>query len=303
MMHGKGPDLLGVCEIENKEIAEKLIGELDRNDYKLAHIESPDIRGIDVSLIYSEKIFKMADVPKGEQNPVAHRIHFRYPTRDIFQVKLNVLENDAELNILVNHWPSRSQGQYETEPYRIAVAEHCASIVGDILKFSRDEFKELPNTKETLAKLNTRWNGNILIMGDFNDEPFNRSVLDNLLASRDLDRLVVEIDSPKDSNIPTLKEYLTRRVYLFNCMWGLVGQSDVGTLYFNKSTNTMNLLDQFIVSRGLFYGNQKLKMDLGSVEIFKPSVMTKKRRPISFDKKTKKGYSDHFPVKCIIKMC
>ena len=137
---------------------------------------------------------------------------------------------------------------------------------------------------------------------EFNDESFNRSVLNNLLATRDLDHIEEEIERSGNRNIPTAKAYLPRRAYLFNCMWGLVGQSDIGTLYFSESTNTMNLLDQFIVSRGLFYGKQKLKMDLGSVNIFKPSIMTtRKGRPIPFDKKTKKGFSDHFPIECIVR--
>jgi len=297
MMHdGQGPDLLGVCEIENKEVAQRLIDGTGRDDYELAHVESPDIRGIDVSLIYSRNVFAL------DGDPVGHRIHFRYPTRDIFQVKLSVLDNNAELNILVNHWPSRKQGQYETEPYRIAVAEHCASIVDDILKFSRNDFLGLQDTEASLTELNKRWNRNVLVMGDFNDESFNRSVLNNLLATRDLDHIEEEIERSGNRNIPTAKAYLPRRAYLFNCMWGLVGQSDIGTLYFSESTNTMNLLDQFIVSRGLFYGKQKLKMDLGSVNIFKPSIMTtRKGRPIPFDKKTKKGFSDHFPIECIVR--
>ena len=85
MHNGKGPDLFGVCEVENKDVAEELINACKRNDYELAHIESDDIRGIDTSLIYSKDIFEIIGDPKG------HNVHLRYPTRDIFQVDLKSL--------------------------------------------------------------------------------------------------------------------------------------------------------------------------------------------------------------------
>ena len=44
MHDGDKPDLLGVCEIENKNLAEKLIEKIGRDDYKVAHVDSPDIR-------------------------------------------------------------------------------------------------------------------------------------------------------------------------------------------------------------------------------------------------------------------
>jgi hypothetical protein len=300
MMHnGQGPDLLGICEIENKGVADTLVNQLGRPDYQIAHVESPDIRGIDVSLIYSSNVFELA--AELSSNPVGHLVHFRYPTRDIFEVRLRVVENGAELIVFVNHWPSRKQGQYESEPYRIAVAAHCGRLVDQILKLSRNEISALADTDASLATLNERWNRNILVMGDFNDEPSNRSILDYLLASRDRNHVEELVKASRGKHIPTAETYLKLRAYLFNCMWPLFGQSDVGSLFFSNATNSMNLLDQFIISRGLLYGAQKLQMRLSSVSILTPSVMTTpKGRPRSFDRQTKKGYSDHFPIEAII---
>jgi hypothetical protein len=185
----------------------------------------------------------------------------------------------------------------------MTAAEHCGRLVDQILKFSRAESLALPNTKASLTKLNERWNRNILVMGDLNDEPFNRSVLDYLLASRDRDHVEELIKPASNKQIPTAATYLKLQAYLFNCMWPLLGQSDVGTLYFSEATNSMNLLDQFIISRGLLFGEQKLKLDLAAVKIFTPAVMTTaKGRPKPFDRKTKKGYSDHFPIEAVIKL-
>lgn len=299
LMHeGKGPDLLGICEIENKDVAQTLIAATGRTDYRLAHSESPDLRGIDVSLIYSDAVFK----PPQPEVIIGHVVYLRYRTRDIFEVHLTVKDNDAELIALVNHWPSRRQGQYESEPHRITVAEHCGRLVDGFLTLPREEFMQLPNTTASLAKLNERWERNVLVMGDLNDEPYNRSVLDYLRGTKDLDHLEEEIKPAPGKQIPEPANYLAKNAYLFNCMWPLLGKPDQGTLYFSEATNSMNLLDQFVVSRGLFYGKQKLRMATDSVKIFTPPAMTTpKGRPRLFDKQTKKGYSDHFPITGIVR--
>lgn len=295
MFDGKGPDLLGVCEIENKAVAERLIAATGRGDYRLAHVDSPDVRGIDASLIYSTKVFKAPTHVAG------HVVHLRYPTRDIFEVHLPVKANDAELLVLVNHWPSRRQGHYETEPYRITVAEHCGRLVDGLLKLSRAEFMALPDTAASLVKLNDRWNRNVLVMGDLNDEPYDRSVLQYLQGTKDLDHLEEEIKAGPGRQIPEPRSYLSRRAYLLNCDWPLLATADQGTFFFPQATNSMNVLDQILVSRGLYYGQQKLRLALGSVEIFAPGeIRTPKGRPRPFDRKTKKGCSDHFPITGIL---
>ncbi len=321
MFDGQGPDLLGICEIENVEVALQLLTELDRDDLVLAHVDSPDIRGIDCSLIYSEDLFEIA------APPVGHLVHLRYPTRDIFQVPLTVRENGADLMVLVNHWPSRSLGAERTEPFRITVASHCGQLADTSLKLARDDFVGAPDTADTMAVLQALWNGNVLIMGDLNDEPYNRSVLDELRAAKGLDRLEEPLKAGGGRNCPAIDRYLKLQAPLFNCMWSLVGQPDAGTHYYSGSTNTMNLLDQFIVSRGLYYGLSGLRMgrefeiefrngeDEGhvvetprvAVDIFRPDYAQtpRKKRPKPFefsrDRATGQprhngGFSDHFPI-------
>ena len=125
---------------------------------------SPRISGgIDTSLVYSADRFEI--VPDGdsdhhETNPQAHLVHLQFPTRDILEVPLFVRENSAKLVVLVNHWPSRRAGRYESEPYRISVANHCACIVQCHLKVPRTDLLALPDTPESLARLNKHWNRN-----------------------------------------------------------------------------------------------------------------------------------------------
>jgi endonuclease/exonuclease/phosphatase family metal-dependent hydrolase len=321
MFDGQGPDLLGICEIENVEVSLQLLAELDRDDLVIAHVDSPDIRGIDCSLIFSEDRFELA----GE--PVGHLVHLRYPTRDIFQVPLTVKENGADLMVLVNHWPSRRMGAERTEPFRITVASHCGQLADTALKLPRADYLNAPDTPETMAVLQALWNGNVLIMGDLNDEPYNRSVMDELRASKGLDRLEESLKAGAGRRIPSVDKYLGLQAPLFNCMWPLASYPDQGTHYFSGSINTMNMLDQFIVSRGLYYGLSGLRMgrefeiefsegeEEGHVvetarvaaDIFRPAyaATARKGRPKAFefwrDKTTgeaghNNGFSDHFPI-------
>ncbi len=51
LMHGGAkPDLLGLCEIENKPLAEQLAQAAGLGECMIAHSDSPDIRGIDTTL-------------------------------------------------------------------------------------------------------------------------------------------------------------------------------------------------------------------------------------------------------------
>lgn len=299
-MHGgSGPDLLGLCEVENKVVLERLMAEIGRADYRLAHVESPDIRGIDCSLIYSTNIFN--DPPVDDIQ--GHIVHFRYPTRDIFQVRLTLKEFGSELNVFVNHWPSRRQGQFQSEPQRITVAERCGQLVDDVLKINREAYALVSDDDDGLRELNARWNRNVLLMGDFNDDPFGRSITDYLLASKDLDKVGEELKSENNRKIPSIKAYLECKPTLFNISWPFLGIPDTGTIYFRgESANTMNVFDQFIVSHGLQYGKMGLRVRPDSVRIFRTSDMSPRvmMRPKAFDRKTKKGFSDHFPIEVII---
>ena len=304
-MHGgQGPELLGIVEVETRALLEQLIGRTGLSHLQVAHVDSPDLRGIDTSLIYDERVFEPAGAPVG------HVMHLRHRTRDVFQVPLKVKANGAVLHVFVNHWPSRSAGQYETEPLRIAVAENCARLLDGLVKFERNEYLAMPDSMATLDALNARFDSNAIFMGDFNDEPWSRSLVEYCLASKDLDHIEEPLkkapagDGSGRLHTPAPARYLDLRAYLFNCMAPLAGAADTGTLHFSGGTNTMNLLDQFLVSRGLLFGRSKLKMKLDSVRIFKAPSMTSggKQRPIAFDKKTKKGTSDHFPIEAEIEV-
>jgi hypothetical protein len=327
--NGHGPDLLGICEVENQQITQKLLDKIGRDDYEIAQFnDGPDIRGIDTSLIYSRKIFRFV-------NAKGYNVYLRYPTRDIFHVHLEVIENSAEIDVIVNHWPARVRGgQCETEPFRITAAECCGRIVDNILKYQADELKSMQDnlqSDECIVKLDERWNKNVLIMGDFNDQPFDKSIMNHLYATPNAQamkewRYIFEFLS-KDfyarDRQSDKQNYLQYAAYLYNCMWKLIPD---GTNYNERSVNSMTMLDQFIISRGLYYGKQNLNMDLNQVNIFKETgalceqpitIKEADGRPMSFEwarkdkygrlveirkgREPNTGYSDHFPIQGVIK--
>lgn len=160
--NNKLPDIIGLCEVENKDVIVDLLKDtvFRNHNYSILHQNSPDSRGIDCALLFNTKKFKLLkkDFIK-INNPDAR------PTRDIVYAKLKY--NEYILNVFINHWPSRWGGQEESEYKRVFVA----NILKDFIKsnISTDEY--------------------IFIMGDFNDYPSNES-LEKVLVQENLFNLM-----------------------------------------------------------------------------------------------------------------
>ena len=153
MNQGRGPDILGVCEIESQAVFEKLrdaLSPLGRN-YALAHHDTTDQRGIDVAFMYDDDTFAF-------ERQFDYVVQKRNATRDLFQVNLKIRASNQDLVLVGNHWPSRLGGEYESEPYRIMAAE--------TLSYWHERIKK--HMGDTVP---------IVVMGDFNDEPHNRGRL------------------------------------------------------------------------------------------------------------------------------
>ena len=316
MFDGRGPDLLGICEIETLALVERftqvLNARLGRTDLTFAHDESDDLRGIDCSLIFSSDVFEL------QRPPTGHLVNLRFRTRDIFEVPLRVKATGAELTVFLNHWPSRRAGSAGSAPYRIAVAAHQARLADNVLKLSREAVLAAAQLVDIAPELDRRWNGNVLIMGDLNDDPFDTSVLSELGASNSRDKIEEELPEPKgeqgfvDSNGDIVRSdvevYLRRTPVFYNLSWGPLGIPGEGSIFFSRDTvRTKQMFDQIIVSRGLLLGRQGLRMDETDFAVHTPKIMwtnqslaasaeRHKVRPRAFDRNTLRGSSDHFPV-------
>jgi hypothetical protein len=214
-----------------------------------------DKRGIDVGFIYDADLFAV-------EAQFSHFVVRRSATRDIFQVNFRTRNN--RLFVLAgNHWPSRTGGKPKSDGYR--------AIAGETLAYFHQRILEV-HGQETP----------VLAMGDFNDEPFDQSLVAYALSTR----------SP-------MKVVNARAPRFLNLMWPLMGQG-LGTHYYN---NFPNFLDQFLANKNMVKQNAPIRVLPKSVEIlrFPDMVETGKYpKPIRFGGMGKSlnenGFSDHFPI-------
>ncbi|MCB2231616.1 endonuclease/exonuclease/phosphatase [bacterium] len=267
MNNGAGPDLLGVCEVENKTVMDLLVASLAPlgRAYQVAHHDASDARGIDVGFIYDSAKFTA-------EQEFFHVIQKRSATRDLYQV--NFRTADGNLLIAIgNHWPSRSGGEWESEPYRM--------MAGETLAYWHERIRDIVGT-----------NANVLAMGDFNDEPFNRSMTFYALSGNSREKVTN-----------------ARSARMFNLMWPFCG-AGIGTHYYD---NFPNVLDQFIVAKGLLTGNEGLQIKKAAdgsypvaVERFPEMVSDGDYpAPIRFGRPSaagfnQNGFSDHYPISVLV---
>jgi len=254
----KGPAILGVCEVEHKSLLDSMIVKfLHDKNYKIAYKESPDGRGIDNGLIYNADLFSLLSV-KGD----TIKLDDGYPTRLVLNVNLLTRDNDT-LHIYVNHWPSRRGGEEESEKNRVKAAE---TLRQDI----ESNFKRNSKSK-------------IIILGDFNDEPNNNSILKELKA--------VPFYCDTTNYVETHRE-----------LYNLAYPSFAEGLGSYKYRDDWNMLDQVIIS-GSLIDSKNIYYVCNSFEVYKPLIMVTRSGkyegtpfPTYGGSRYLGGYSDHFPV-------
>jgi predicted extracellular nuclease len=157
---GFPPAIIGLAEVENKEVVEDLIQteSLQKYGYGYVHYDSADERGIEVAFLYRKNIFSV-EHSQTFTLLIENEFGERDYTRDILLVK-GKLQGET-VYCIVNHWPSRREGEDKTEYKRIAGADKVHQII-DIIKEETDSAK-------------------VLIMGDFNDDPISKSIKQHLV--------------------------------------------------------------------------------------------------------------------------
>lgn len=154
------PDIVALCEVENRYLLEKLLQDtpLKSIPYKIIHKESPDHRGIDVVALYNPETFYPLEY---RYYPVMSKNNEIIPTREILNFT-GILNRKDTIHLFVNHWPSRFSGLMETREQRKLAAALLGSKVDE---------------------LNHRYNSpKIVILGDFNDNPTDESISEILHA-------------------------------------------------------------------------------------------------------------------------
>jgi len=247
-------DILGICEVENQFMMAELNRVYTDRDYAIVHFDSPDNRGIDCALFYDPTVFSVL-----ESRAIKNILPGNIPTRDIVHVQ--GAYQDQVLHIFVNHWPSNYGGKEKAIPKRAATANLMENVMLDLLADDPD--------------------ADILLIGDFNEEP--------------LDSNILEFKDMKNGQ-RSAKPFT-------NLMDPLVGKSGVGTYVYRGQDN---LLDQIIASSGLM-NLGPLKILPGSLEILdQPKYRQQEGKfahyPFRFwaGNRLLGGYSDHLTVSCTV---
>ena len=249
----ESPVLIGIAEVENSEVINTLLktGELKDKNYDYVHFNSPDERGIDTALIYSKdhfRVFTSQTIPLLISNGNGERDF----TRDILYVQGEL--HREEVHVFVNHWPSRRDGADKTSYKRIEAAK---TILRKLDEFSVDTDIS-----------------NIIIMGDFNDDP-NSDSIKTLMESGRFINPMQKMLSPASGSANYKGEW--------------------------------SLFDQILISHS-FLNYEKGTHSFKKAEIYAPKFLKEwkgkyKGNPFRTfaGKKYLGGYSDHFPVYIILK--
>lgn len=253
----QGPAIIGVSEIENKSVLDDLVKAeaIKGMHLQVVHHDSPDRRGVDVGLLYNPRMFRVLDVTNHTLRIPGYE---SFRTRDQMCVT-GILAGDT-LSVIVNHWPSRLGGQERSSYLREAAA--------DLSKHIADSLWSL------------RPNQGVIVMGDLNDDPQDRSCAVNLGGKRDAAKVGVH--------------------GFYNPWWKMLDDG-IGTLAYKSS---WNLFDQIIVSGSLLKQNARP----GALNYWKCQVnnfdflIDREGQRQGYPKRTYSagqwldGYSDHFPT-------
>ena len=249
---------IGLAEVENDHVMNDLTAqpELAARGYKYVHIEGPDHRGIDCALIYNPKFFTVRDtklVPYVYDLPKDST----RATRGFLTVSGTLA--GEHVTIIVCHLPSRGAGSY----YRELGGKQVKALKDSLLR-------EDPKVK-------------VLVMGDMNDDPTNKSMYECLSAK------------------PEIKEVGSNDMY--NPWYNVLVKEGTGTLQYQGK---WNLFDQIIMTPNLL--NKAGKRDFSELKFWKNQIFRRDyllQESGKYKGNTKRttaggvwldGYSDHLPV-------
>lgn len=250
------PAIVALCEVENDDVLRNLVygSPLKNLRYNFIHFDSPDPRGIDVALLYRKDRF----TPINARAIAASDTARERRTRDILYVS-GIIASDT-LHIFVCHFPSRLGGEAASEPRRIEAAYRLRATVDSVFS--------------------TNAQAKIIIMGDFNDYPYNRSISEILKAQ-------APHPSPQDGE-------------LYDLCAPLQHADTIGS---HKFQNQWGMLDHIIVSGSLLNSQTLLTTQAENIRIFSPDwllegddVHSRKPKRTFLGQSYHGGYSDHLPV-------
>jgi endonuclease/exonuclease/phosphatase family metal-dependent hydrolase len=194
------PDIVALCEIENRKVLQDLIDltNLSKLGYGIVHADSPDERGIDVALLYRKETIRILSSRFSMPSLKGEKI-----TGTRYLLQTSILWGNDTLHIFVNHWPSRRGGVLAGEEVRLAMS--------DLLGYKIDSISERSSGRTK-----------IIIGGDFNCTPD--------------DPVVTSLVERKESNLVNTCLRPAREgsgTYRFRGTWEMIDQVIVSRFLFD----------------------------------------------------------------------
>lgn len=253
-----GCAMIGLAEVENANALNALIAQepLAKRGYKYIHVEGPDKRGIDCALLYNPQLFTPKTV---KLVPYIQPLEkdSAYKTRGFLTITGQIA--NEQVGVVVCHWPSRFSGSF----YREVAAKQVKAVKDSLIN-------KYPSIK-------------VMVMGDMNDDPTNRSMAKVLSAK------------------PEIKQVENGDMY--NPWYNILAKQGTGTLMYQGA---WNLFDQIVLSPNML--NKTDKKDFSTLKYWKCQIQRRNYllqttgKYKGAPKRTTaggvwlNGYSDHLPV-------
>lgn len=262
------PALIGLAEVENSTVIQDLLSLSTFRDitYDFSVTESADPRGLDLALLWDTarlRHIESREIPHyGDMPPYPLGKDTRTPEeargtgRNTLWVTLEHQATGRRIDVLVMHNPSRRGGTLSTSDKRLAVNTKVRAIIDNL--WERDP------------------NRNIVIMGDFNDNPSDISQRKGLGAQG------IEANTPIKPN------------KLYNLAF-VPFNNGKGT---HQHESGLWMPDQIIVSGSMMLGDQPLIRNRQVTIYSHKELLTRKggfRRTYA-GPHYNGGYSDHLPI-------
>ena len=257
----KSPAIVGVSEVENRRVLEDLLKEpaLKDKGWQIIHYEGPDKRGVDCAFFYDPTIFHLEH---------SHLTQYIYENGDTTRATRGFLLASGtiageKIHFIVSHWPSRAA----TSEFREMGGRQVRKMIDSILV-------EDPKAK-------------VVIMGDLNDDPKDKSVTKALGAKHDK-------DACGDHD-------------MYNPWYDTLYKIGQGTLLYDGK---WNLFDQIIFTGNLL--DKDGQKDRSQLKYYKNEIylrdflMTQEGKTKGAPKRTHasgvwlNGFSDHLPTQIFL---
>ncbi|MBQ3197041.1 MAG: endonuclease/exonuclease/phosphatase family protein [Alistipes sp.] len=158
---GGFPAIVALAEVENRRVLDDLVSqkEIANAQYSVCHSDSPDERGIDVAMLFRPDVFVYEGSCAVKANVESAP---NLQTRDYLLVWGEM--GGSDVMFCVVHFPSRIGGVKQTEHLRIGCAKQVREMVDSVMRANPDR--------------------RVVVLGDMNDNPNNRSIRKVLGAKR-----------------------------------------------------------------------------------------------------------------------